>query len=75
MSLDLLRPGTSARLLEIGGERAFRLRLMELGLLPGESVRLVRRTEVGGVLELEVRDCRVSLRCQEAARLLVALPA
>ena len=66
MTLDTLNPGTRARLVSIGGERSFRCRLMELGLLPGTMLRLVRRVEVGGVLELEVRGCRLSVRLGEA---------
>ncbi len=73
-SLDRLPPGSSARLVAIGGERAFRCRLMEMGLLPGTSVRLVRRADVGGVLELEVRGGRLSVRHGEARELLVHAP-
>ncbi len=65
-TLDLLPIGRTARLVRLGGERAFRRRLMELGLLPGTPVRVVRRAEVGGVLELEVRGCRVSVRTRDA---------
>jgi Fe2+ transport system protein FeoA len=70
-SLDLLSPGASARLVSIGGERSFRCRLMELGLLPGTTVRLIRRVDVGGVLELEVRGCRLSVRHGEARNVTV----
>ncbi len=68
-SLDLLSPGARARLVSIGGERAFRCRLMELGLLPGTPVRLVRKADLGGVLELEVRGCRLTVRHGEARAL------
>jgi ferrous iron transport protein A len=70
-NLDALSPGASARLVSVGGDRAFRCRLMEMGLLPGTSVRLVRRADVGGVLELEVRGSRLTVRRGEARRLLV----
>lgn len=70
-SICSLDAGHVARLSRVGGERGFRRRLMELGLLPGTLVRLVRRADVGGVLELEVRRCRVSLRAREAAELFV----
>jgi ferrous iron transport protein A len=70
-SLDALSPGSSARLVSIGGERAFRCRLMELGLLPGTFVRLIRKVNVGGVLELEVRGCRLSVRHGEARHVMV----
>ncbi len=70
-NLDTLSPGTRARLISVGGERAFRCRLMEMGLLPGTILQLVRRVDVGGVLELEVRGCRLTVRRGEARKLLV----
>lgn len=69
--LDTLTEGARCRLVEIGGERSFRRRLMELGLLPGAFLRVVRRVRVGGLLELEVRGSRVTVRCSEASQLLV----
>lgn len=70
-TLDALKPGSTARLVSIGGERSFRCRLMEMGLLPGTPVRVVRRVDVGGLVELEVRGCRLSVRQGEASLLLV----
>ena len=70
-TLHSLTPGARARLVEVDGERGFRRRLMEMGLLPGTTVRLVRRVDVGHLLELEVRGCHVSLRPTEASRILV----
>ena len=63
--------GASCRLVSLGGERSFRRRLMELGLLPGASLRVVRRVDVGGLIELDVRGCRVTLRTTEAQELAV----
>jgi len=63
-------PGQSLRLAEIGGERTFRRRLMELGFLPGTLVRLVRRVDIGGLVELEVRGSHIGLRHSEASQLL-----
>lgn len=71
-SLDSLPDGTAGTLVRLGGERTFRRRLMELGLLPGTAVRVVRRVDVGGVLELEVRNCHLTLRSGEARELFVA---
>jgi len=69
--LHSLRPNTRARLVEIGGERPFRRRLMELGFLPGSELLVVRNINVGGVMEVEVRHCRVTLRQNEAQALFV----
>ena len=66
-----LPEGTEATLRTLGGARSFRRRLMELGLLPGTPVRVVRRASVGGVMELEVRRSRLSLRLAEARELAV----
>lgn len=70
-TLAELRAEHRARLVEIGGERSFRRRLMELGLLPGTEVRVVRRVDVGGLVEIEVRGCRITVRRSEAARVRV----
>ncbi len=70
-TLDRLELGKSGRLIRLEGERALCRRLMELGLLPGCIVRLIRRAKLGGVLELEVRSCRLTIRSSEANLLFV----
>ena len=70
-TLDSLTDGSVGTLVRLGGERSFRRRLLELGLLPGTPVRLVRRARLGGVLEVEVRNCRLTLREGEARELYV----
>lgn len=69
-----LRPGDSACLSEVGGERGFRRRLMEMGLLPGTQVRLVRSVSIGDLVELEVRGAHISLRRSEAQALYLEPP-
>jgi len=68
-----LADGQEAQLVRLDGERTFRRRLMELGLLPGTTVRVVRRAEIGGVLELEVRRSRLTVRTGEASLVFVEL--
>ena len=65
-----LHPGQSARIAQVGGERSFRRRLMELGFLPGTQVRLVRRVNIGDLVEFEVRGAHISLRSADASHLL-----
>ena len=52
---------------EVGGERAFRRRLMEMGLVPGTPVRIIAVAPLGDPLTLELRAGRVSIRKREAA--------
>lgn len=56
----------SARIARIGGDGAFRRRLLELGFLPGVEVRLLGVAPMGDPLDIEVRGCRFSLRRAEA---------
>ena len=70
--LSALPEGSLCRLESLAGERSFRRRLMELGLLPGADLRLVRRGSLAGLVELEVRGTRISMRKSEADGLLVS---
>ena len=55
----------------VGGERSFRRRLMELGLVPGTSLSITKVAPLGDPIELKVRGCRLSVRRHEAESLLV----
>jgi Fe2+ transport system protein FeoA len=53
----------------VGGDRAFRRRLMEMGLLPGVRVTVRNVAPLGDPIEIEVRHGRLSIRRLEAARI------
>ena len=65
-TLDRLEPGMRGRIARIEGVDPTRRRLMELGLVPGTEVRVVRRAPLGDPIELEVRGVRLALRRSEA---------
>lgn len=69
MNLSELSIGQTASIGDISGERSFRRRLLELGLLPGTTVRLLRIAPLGDPIELLVRDTCLSIRKQEAAQI------
>ncbi len=50
------------------------LRMREMGLLPGTRVKLVRTAPLGDPLEIEVRGYHLSLRRDEAARIVIDPP-
>ena len=56
---------------EVAGDRAFRRRIMEMGLVPGTAVRVVAVAPLGDPLTLELRSCRVSIRKREAQQVRV----
>ncbi|HEY6867147.1 MAG TPA: ferrochelatase [Candidatus Eisenbacteria bacterium] len=65
--LSQLSPGERSIILRLEGEPASVRRLMELGLVPGTEVVLIRRAPLGDPLELRMRDIHLSLRREEAA--------
>jgi ferrous iron transport protein A len=70
-TLATVPTATPVVLQQIGGERGFRRRLMELGLVPGTTVEIVRVAPLGDPLELRVRGCNLSIRRQEAELIVV----
>ena len=66
-SLDRLEPGERGVILRLDGEHGAVRRLMELGLVPGTRVEVLRRAPLGDPIELRLRDVHLSLRRSEAA--------
>lgn len=66
-SLADLELGEAVTIDYVGGERAFRRRLMELGLVPGTRVELVAVAPLGDPLEFLVRGSSLSIRRADAA--------
>ena len=63
--------GASATIAEINLPPESRPRLMEMGLLVGTSVELVRFAPLGDPVEIKVRGYNLTLRKQEAEQILV----
>ena len=71
VNLDELPVGSSGKVTAITGERALRRRLMEMGLLEGSRLRVVKFAPSGDPIEIQVNDYFLSLRRSEAARIIV----
>ena len=67
--LDRLAPGARGRIERIEGDRSVVRRLMELGLVPGTEVEVVRLAPLGDPVELRIRRVHLSIRRTEAARI------
>ena len=63
--------GQSATVAEIQLPAESRPRLMEMGLLVGTTVELVRFAPLGDPVEIKVRGYNLTLRKQEAEQILV----
>ncbi len=70
-SLTSLPIGTTCRVAEIRLPMTSRPRLMELGLLTGTEIELVRFAPLGDPVEIKVRGYNLTLRKHEAEQILV----
>ncbi len=69
--LTAVAPGQKATVVEIKLPPANRPRLMEMGLLVGTQVELVRFAPLGDPVEIRVRGYNLTLRKQEAEQIFV----
>ena len=65
--------GVSCTIAQIDAPLENRPRLMELGLVPGTKVELVRFAPLGDPVEIRVRGYHLSLRKHEAVHVLVSV--
>lgn len=76
LTLEQVVPGKAVVVEKVGGARAFRRRLMELGIIPGTRVEVLRIAPFGDPMELSARGCNLSIRAAEAREVQVqVLPA
>ena len=70
-TLDKLPVGASARIQDVSGDPALQQRLLEMGVLPGTEVTVVRFAPLGDPMEIKVMGYSLSLRRSEAAHVSV----
>lgn len=66
MNLTNLPIGATATVIAINGNNAITRRLMEMGVVPGVSVRVVKSAPFGDPLEIRVRGYNLAMRKSEA---------
>ena len=66
LTLDRIPRGRQVRIRSVAGEGPVTLRLMEMGILPGALVSVVRLAPLGDPMEVEVTGCRLVMRRMEA---------
>ncbi|MBQ9324761.1 MAG: ferrous iron transport protein B [Clostridia bacterium] len=72
MTLNELKPGQSARILSVGGDGALRQHILDMGVLPGEDVTLIKLAPLGDPLEMRIHGYELTLRLADAARITIA---
>ena len=71
MTLKEVGVGKSAAIVEVGGEGALRQHFLDMGVLPGAEVTVVKLAPMGDPMELEIHGYELTLRLDDAAKIKV----
>lgn len=66
MNLTNLPVGATAKVLTVNGDSPITKRLMEMGIVPGVFVRMIKSAPFGDPLEICVRGYHLAMRKNEA---------
>ena len=69
MKLNELKPGQSARVVSIGGEGALRQHFLDMGLIPGAEVTMIKLAPMGDPMELRLHGYELTLRLADAEKI------
>lgn len=72
LPLSSLAPGFAAKVVAINVPSTSRARLMEMGLLVGTPVELIRFAPLGDPVEIKIRGYHLTLRRHEADQIMVS---
>jgi ferrous iron transport protein A len=70
-TLNLLEPGSKAKIIQITGRGSARRRILDMGMVPGAEIEVIRKAPMGDPLEFLVKGYNLSLRKAEAELIVV----
>ncbi len=69
MNLRELEIGKTAVICKVGGEGALRQHFLDMGVIPGVSVKVMKYAPMGDPMELKIRDYELTLRMADAEKI------
>ena len=69
MTIKDLKPGQSARILRVGGEGALRQHFLDMGVIPGAELTVVKLAPMGDPMELRIHGYELTLRLADAGKI------
>ena len=71
MTLKELEPGKTAVVTVVGGEGSLRQHFLDMGVIPGAEVTLVKYAPMGDPMELRIHGYELTLRLADAAQIAI----
>ena len=69
MTLKDLKPGESARIENVGGQGALRQHFLDMGVIPGAEVTMIKLAPLGDPMELRIHGYELTLRLEDAKKI------
>ncbi len=69
MTLKDLKIGQRARIEKVGGEGALRQHFLDMGVIPGARIAVVKLAPMGDPMEIQIHGYRLTLRLSEAEQI------
>ena len=69
MKLNELAVGKSAAILRVGGKGALRQHFLDMGMIPGAEVTVIKLAPMGDPMELQIHGYELTLRLAEAEQI------
>ena len=71
MTLKDLKVGQSGTIANVAGEGALRLRLLDMGLIPGTKVQLQKVAPLADPIQIQVRGYELTIRLEDANKITI----
>ncbi len=71
MTLNDLAIGKKAVITAVNGEGALRLRLLDMGLIPGTTVKVIKIAPLGDPIEITLRGYELTIRREHAKEIII----
>ena len=71
MKLNELTPNQSARIEAVGGEGALRQHFLDMGIIPGAEITIVKFAPMGDPVEVSIHGYELTLRLDDAHKIAV----
>ena len=71
MTINDLQIGQQGVIKTVGGEGSLRLRFLDMGLIPGTTVRLQKVAPMGDPIQIQVRGYELTIRREDARQIAV----
>lgn len=72
MTLDQLQTGERALVTAVGGEGALRQHILDMGVIPGTEIMLVKYAPMGDPIQLQVHGYELTMRLADAGKISVS---